>query len=70
MHVQVQCGDNAVYVYEGLAPSVGRYPGSRLLASLCTEDLPEEEITMEASTGIMTIYYAEVTPGVIRKFLG
>jgi hypothetical protein len=49
-----------VYVYDGLAPHVGRYPGSRLLASLCTHDIPHEEIILEATSGLLTVYYVEV----------
>ncbi len=49
-------------MYDGLTAYVGRYAGSsRLLGSLCTEDLPEEgDLRLEASSGIMTVHYSEV----------
>jgi hypothetical protein len=48
-------------VYDGLPAYVGRYAGSRLLGSLCTEDVPEDwDLRLEASSGIMTIHYSEV----------
>jgi hypothetical protein len=60
--LQVRCPENAVYVYDGLPAYVGRYAGgSRLLGSLCTEDVPEDgDLRLEASSGIMTIHYSEV----------
>jgi hypothetical protein len=60
--VQVRCPENAVYVYDGLPAYVGRYAGgSRLLGSLCTEDLAEDgDLRLEASSGIMTVHYSEV----------
>jgi hypothetical protein len=49
-------------VYDGLPAYVGRYAaGSRLLGSLCTEDVPEDgDLRLEASSGIMTVHYSEV----------
>jgi hypothetical protein len=51
-----------VYVYDGLPPQVGRggSPGSRLLASLCSDDIPHEEILLEATSGLLAVYYVEV----------
>ena len=49
-----------MYVYDGLPAFVGRYAGSRLLASLCTDDMPEDQLTLEAASGVMAVYYAEV----------
>ncbi len=50
-------------MYDGLPAYVGRYAAgsSRLLGSLCTEDLPEDgDLRLEASSGIMTVHYSEV----------
>jgi hypothetical protein len=58
----VRCPENVVYVYDGLPAYVGRHAGgSRLLGSLCTEDVPEDgDLRLEASSGIMTVHYSEV----------
>jgi hypothetical protein len=59
-----------VYVYDGLPAYVGRYAGgSRLLGSLCTEDVPEDgDLRLEASSGIMTIHYTEVCVSHVSGF--
>ncbi|XP_001814936.2 multiple epidermal growth factor-like domains protein 8 [Tribolium castaneum] len=60
--LNVTCGENAVYVYDGLPELVDMGSQSALSAVFCTEEaLPVS--TVESRTGQLTVHYKQGLPG-------
>lgn len=57
----VSCGENAIYVYDGLPDLIGNTQQSQLLSVLCSEDT--KYWVVEAHSGHLTVHYKQSTEG-------
>lgn len=55
--LNVRCGDNAVYVYDGLPDLIGNTPQSQLLGVFCSADTNPRVV--EARSGHLTVHYKQ-----------
>lgn len=53
--LNVPCGENAIYVYDGLPDLIGNTQQRQLLAVFCSEDT--KPFTVEARSGHLTVHY-------------
>lgn len=60
--LNVKCGENAVYVYDGPPDLIGKTPQSQLLAVFCTEDNRRSWV-VEARSGHLTVHYKQGAVG-------
>lgn len=55
--LNVTCGENAVYVYDGLPDLIGNTQQSQLLAVFCSDDT--RPFTIESRSGHLTVHYKQ-----------
>lgn len=59
--LNVTCGENAVYVYDGLPDLIGNTQQSQLLAVFCSADT--NPMAVEARSGHLTVHYKQGSEG-------
>lgn len=57
----VTCGENAVYVYDGLPDLIGNTQQSQLLGVFCSDD--RKSLTIESRSGHLTVHYKQGADG-------